>query len=139
MKIILRVDPYEQWFASLLVTMHGRTTEVGFKIDTGCNSLVLSHSTLKRLGIPTDAAILGKLPDENVRLASGEKSPFKRLGAVSLHHVGARTLHICDALAICHATRKTNDLMGTAVFRQFTGIHFHFAAEKYMELAKPTT
>jgi len=134
MRIALRTDPYEQWFASVLVTIHGRTSEVEFKVDTGCNSLVLSHSTLKRFGIPTDAATLGKLPDESVRLASGEKSPFKRLGEVALHHTDRN--YICRAPAICHATRKTNDLMGTVVFRQFTGVNFSLAVEKYMELMK---
>jgi hypothetical protein len=89
---------------------------------------------MRWFGIPTDAAILGKLPDENVRLASGEKSPFKRLGEVALHHADGN--HICHAGAICHATRKTNDLMGTVVFRQFTGVNFHLATEKYMELLK---
>jgi len=134
MKITLRTDPYEQWFASVLVTMHGRTSTVEFKVDTGCNSLVLSHSTLKKLGIPTETEKLNKLPDESVRLASGEKSPFKRLGEVALHHANGN--YICRAPAICHATRKTNDLMGTVVFRQFTGVNFSLAAAKYMELMK---
>ena len=132
MKIVLRVDPYQQWFASVLVTIQGRTSEVAFKVDTGCNSLVLSHGTLKKFGITANATTLSILPDETVRLASGEKSPFKRLGKVALSHTDGN--HICHAPAICHATRKTNDLMGTAVFRQFTGVNFHLAAQKYMEL-----
>ena len=114
MRFTLRVDPYEQWFASVLVTMHDRTSTVEFKIDTGCNSLVLSHSSLKRFGISTDATMLGKLPDESVRLASGEKSPFKRLGEVALHH--ADGVYICNAPAICHAARKNQRPNGYGCF-----------------------
>jgi len=132
----LTVDSNNQWFVSFWVELQGRMTEVRFKVDTGCNAVVLSHGTLMRLGFSSSSADLAKLPPETGRLASGEKSDFRSLGAISLHSEKNRSRHICDVNAICHATRKTNDLLGTAVFKQFFGVDFNLKSEKYMELLK---
>ncbi|MCL2204692.1 MAG: hypothetical protein FWB88_12220 [Defluviitaleaceae bacterium] len=134
MKIKLRVDPNNQWFVNIVVKIGNHQSAVKFKIDTGCNALVLSHDTLTRLGISAEATNLAKLPDETVRLASGEKSPFKRLGTVSLLCVGTKPLPICTVPAICHATRETNDLLGTEVLRRFGLVFFNLTGEAYMEL-----
>jgi len=135
-KLNLSVDINNQWFVSVWVEMHGRKAVVRFKVDTGCNSVVLSHSTLKSLGISTSNANLSKLSDETAKLASGEKSSFKSLGAVSLSLDKVQSVPICNAKAICHATRKTNDLLGTEVFKQFASVAFNLAGDKYMELKK---
>ena len=36
----------------------------------------------------------------------------------------------------CHATRETNDLIGTEVFKQFADVIFRLHGDKYMELLK---
>jgi len=132
----LTVDSNNQWFVSMWVDLRGRIEEVRFKVDTGCNAVVLSHNTLKKLGFSSKNEDLSKLPPETGRLASGEKSDFRSSGAISLHADKNRTEHICDVNAICHATRKTNDLLGTAAFKQFLGVDFNLKGDKYMELIK---
>ncbi|MCL2357254.1 MAG: hypothetical protein FWC70_08885 [Defluviitaleaceae bacterium] len=136
MRIALRIDPNRQWFVSLCVVLQGRKAEIAFKVDNGCNALVLSHDTMKKLGFSTAAADLEKLPNKTGRLASGEKHIFKNLGAVSLYRTGKQPVHICNAEAICHATHETNDLIGTEVLNQFTDVNFHLSGNKYMELLK---
>ena len=48
--IDLEIDRNNQWFAFVWVKLGKRSAIVRFKIDTGCNALVLSHKTLKALG-----------------------------------------------------------------------------------------
>jgi len=108
----------------------------GSKVDNGCNALVLSYDTLEKLGISTKTADLENLPNKTGRLASGEKHTFKNLGEVSLYRTGEQPIHICNVEAICHATRETNDLLGTEVFSQFTDVNFRLSGNKYMELLK---
>jgi predicted aspartyl protease len=134
----LSVDSNHQWFATMWVMLQGRKQEVRFKVDTGCNALVLSHNTLKSLGLSVKSTDLSKLPNETAKLASGEISSFKKLGEVSLYMDKSQSVLICNAQAICHATRATNDLMGTEVFRQFSGVNFNLITEKYMELRTGT-
>ena len=136
MKIKLSVDPYDQWFVRIVVSIGGKTSPVTFKVDNGCNSLVLSHDTLEKLGVSVDSSILKKLPSKIGRLASGEKHTFKELGTVSLFRADKQLTHICNAQAICHATRETRDLLGTEIFKQFTDVNFHLSGNKYMELLK---
>ena len=111
-------------------------TLVKFKIDTGCNTLVLSHSTLKSLGYSAKQADLSKLPPVKAALASGEEHMFRKLGAVSLFRDDKQAIQICKADSICHSTHETNDLLGTEVLRQFSGVSFDLTANKYMELKK---
>ena len=136
-RLDLTIDANNQWFVFMWVALHRRRVEVRFKIDSGCNGLVLSHKTLKALGRPTSTSDLAKLNDVTGRLASGEKSLYKGLGVVALHLNKIQPDHICTANAICHATRETNDLLGTEVLRQFCGVNFNLADDKYMELKKP--
>ena len=135
-KFGLFVDASNQWFVSIWLSLHGRKAEVNFKVDNGCNGLVLSRKTLKALNYSIDNENIAKLQDVTGRLASGEKSSFKNLGTASLYTDKKQLIHICNANAICHATRETNDLMGTEVFKQFTDINLHLSDDKYMELLK---
>jgi hypothetical protein len=96
--------------------------------------VVLSHGTLERLGLSSDTANLSKLPDVSGALASGEKHKFKKLGGISLYLDPAQAIHICNTEAICHSTHETNDLLGTEAFKQFSGVAFNIAGDKYMEL-----
>jgi hypothetical protein len=136
LRLTLDVDSYNQWFVDAWVEMHGRKIGVRFKVDNGCNGLVLSHKTLRRLGYSTTATDLSALQDITGRLANGEITSYKGLGAVSLYADKLQTVHICTANAICHATRETRDLMGTEVLRQFCGVNFWLSGNKYMELLK---
>jgi len=132
----LVVDSNHQWFVNMWVALQGRAQEVRFKVDTGCNALVLSHSTLKKLGFSVSEASLAKLQSITGKHAGGEKSSYKSLGEVSLFSHEDRVGHICDVQAICHAARKTNDLIGTAVLKQFRKVDFNLSGDKYMELLK---
>jgi len=137
MKLELRVDPQNQWFVSVWVVLNGKKAIIEFKVDTGCNGgLVLSHKELKGLGYLTNHADFANLPNETGTLASGEKSIFKKLGAVSLYQVGKQPIHICNASAICHVTHETNNLIGTEVLRQFRDINFRLYGNRYMDLLK---
>jgi predicted aspartyl protease len=135
-KIELSIDTNHQWFVSVWVELQERRQEVRFKVDTGCNALVLSHSTLKKLGFSVSEASLSKLQSITGKHADGEKSNYKNLGEVSLFSAENQEGHICNAPAICHATRKTNDLIGTAVLKQFCKVDFNLVGDKYMELLK---
>jgi len=136
MRIELTVDPHNQWFATVWVIANGQKAKIEFKVDSGCNALVLSHETLKKLAISTKPLDLEKLPDMTGKLATGVKSRFKQLGVVSLYSINKPPVHICNAKAICHARRETNDLIGTEVLQQFTDVNFHLSGHKYMELLK---
>jgi hypothetical protein len=134
MKLDLRVDNNNQWFVPVWVVIGEKKYRVEFKIDTGCNSLVLSHSTLEAIGISIKEPDLSKLPPIAGRLASGDKHTFRKLGEVSLYQDKNQTLLICKPDATCHTTRETNDLLGTEVLRRFNGVSFFLIGDKYMEL-----
>ncbi|MCL2171834.1 MAG: hypothetical protein FWB71_06715 [Defluviitaleaceae bacterium] len=118
------IDPHNQWFVYIWTTIGNKKSRVGFKVDTGCNSLVLSHSTLKSMGFSTKESDLSKLPVVSGRLASGDNHTFRKLGAVSLFHDKGQALQICNAAAICHSTCETHDLLGTEVLSQFGIVSF---------------
>jgi len=133
-RLELSVDSNHQWFVTMWVTLQGRKQEVRFKVDTGCNALVLSHGTLRRLGLSVSESDLAKLQSITGKHADGEKSNYKSLGEVSLFSHNSQVGHICNVPAICHATRKTNDLIGTAVLKQFCKVDFNLTDDKYMQL-----
>jgi len=136
MKFDLTVDRHKQWFVPVWVSIGGRKALITFKVDSGCNSLVLSHRTLSKLGIPTDNDTLSKLPEIPGALASGTTDIFRKLGAVSLFHDKKQSAQIGKIPAICHAARQTHDLLGTEVLGLFDGIGFNLKGNKYMELIK---
>ena len=130
----IEIDNHKQWFASVMIKIGNAIKPVRFKIDTGCNAVVLSHSTLKKLGLETNENNLAKLPGLKGTLANGEEHQFRKLGKVSLHKGNKEFTHICDAEAICHATHETNDLLGTEAFCQFIGVSFLLADVRRMNL-----
>jgi len=134
MKLDLRVDDNNQWFVYIWVAIGGKLKRVEFKADTGCNSLVLSHSTLEGMGFSVEKSDLSKLPPMPGKLASGDIHTYRKLGAVSLYQNKGQTAQICKVDAICHSTRETHDLLGTEVFRRFSGVSFNLVGDKYVEL-----
>jgi len=131
----IEIDHHNQWFTSIMVKIGNIAKPVRFKIDTGCNAVVLSHSTLRKMGLDTSAKNLARLPEIQGTLASGEEHQFIKLGKVSLHKGNKQLTHICGVEAICHSTHETNDLLGTEVFRHFRNVSFCLIDEKCMELA----
>ena len=131
-KIDMETDSRKQWFAHMWVIIGKKAVFVEFKVDTGCNAVVLSRKTLKKFGL--DEIDLCKLPKTSGIQASGENHPYRKLGAVSLHQ--SKTTPICKTEAVCHATHETHDLIGTEVFQQFAGVSFNLLGNKYMELLK---
>ena len=95
MKIEMRA--HNQWFASVWVVKSEKKAFIEFKVDNGCNGLVLNHKTLNALGVASSIEDLAKFPEETGTLASGEKTTFKKLGAVSLFMPGKKAVHICKA------------------------------------------
>ena len=116
------------------VEFGNRKALVRFKIDTGCNSLVLSHKTLTALGYLASKDSLSKLPAVHGRLASGDAHTFRKLGQASLSIIQGPRMEICKVQAICHSTQETHDLLGTEVFRQFSSVSFNLVGDRYMEL-----
>jgi hypothetical protein len=135
-RLPLVTDPDNQWFVAVRVLINGKLVPVTFKIDTGCNALVLSHSTLEKFGDIVDEASLSKLPPVSGKLASGGDHLFRKLGTVSLFYDKKKEVHICDTQAICHTTHETHDLLGTDVLRRFSGVVFNLTGDKCMELLK---
>ena len=133
--IKLEIDQYNQWFASIMIKIGNVSKPVRFKIDTGCNAVVLSHSTLKKLGLDISTEILAKLQEIPGTVASGDEHKFIKLGKVSLHKGDKQLTYICDVNAICHSSNETNDLLGTEAFRQFNSVTFTLSDNKRMELA----
>ena len=136
MKLDLEIDSCNQWFATLGVLRGGIIMPVSFKIDSGCNALILSHDTLRKFGCIINRTELSKLPAVSGAVVSGDMHMFRKLGSVSLFNDAKRSIHICDAQALCHATHETHDLLGTAVFQHFNSIAFKLTGKKYMELIK---
>jgi len=134
MKLRLEVDSHNQWFVWAWVVVGKQKYQVRFKVDTGCNALVLSHSTLEGLGVSIKEADLLKLSPVSGKLASGDKHIFRKLGEVSLFQDKAQTSQICKADAICHSTKETHDLLGTEVLRQFSDVSFRLVGDMHMEL-----
>jgi len=134
LRIELEIDNNNQWFAFIWVELGKKRAMVRFKIDTGCNALVLSHKTLTALGYNTSKDKLSKLPSIHGKLASGDKHTFRQLGEVSLSIVQGQRMQICEVKAICHSTQETHDLLGTEVFKQFKGVSFILKDKKQMEL-----
>lgn len=132
----LEIDPKNQWFVPIWVSIGGRNVFVRFKVDTGCNALVLSHRTLNKIGFLTHETNLSKLPPASAKLASGDKHVFRKIGTVSLCHDKKQAIQICTANAVCHSTHETHDLLGTEVLRQFKGVTFNLADNKHMELMR---
>jgi len=134
MKFKMDIDQKNQWFVHIWVVINNRKYRVEFKVDTGCNSLVLSHSTLKSMGYSTDKAALSKLPPVDGKLASGDVHTYRKLGTVSLCQDKDQKIQICKDDAICHSTHETHDLLGTEVLRQFSDVTFGLIGDKYMKL-----
>jgi len=134
MKIELTIDKHKQWFVPVWVVIGKKKCRVEFKVDTGCNSLVISHSTLKSIGFFKKETELLKLPPVSGVLASGDSHTFRDLGTILLCQDKAQSIHLCKADAICHSTHETHDLLGTEVFKQFNKIFFSLVGDKYIEL-----
>ena len=112
LRFLMTFDASNQWFVSVWVSKNDKMVLVRFKVDTGCNAVVLSHSTLYALGFISDSGELSKLPGITGALVSGDTHNFKKLGVFYLYKNVNRSIHVCDVQAICHATHETHDLLG---------------------------
>jgi len=133
MKLPMQIDAHNQWFVYCWVKINDRLRSVRFKVDTGCNALVLSHDTLKRFGYDASPPSLVKLPSVSGMLASGDKHVFKKLGNISLFSDNGQKNLICNVQGICHAAQETNDLLGTEVLKCFLSVRFNLSKHINME------
>jgi predicted aspartyl protease len=136
MRFKMRVDTNNQWFITLWVMKNDRLIPTEFKVDTGCNAVVLSHDTIKSLGYSTNNTALSKLPSVSAAVATGDKHQFKRLGNISLFRDASQAIRICDVEAVCHPTKETNDLLGTEALRRFSGVTFTLTGDRRLELVR---
>jgi hypothetical protein len=61
-RLSISIDPYNQIFVSLTIAANNANAEAFFKIDTGCNAVILSRKTLNDLGIDTTPKALAERP-----------------------------------------------------------------------------
>ena len=132
MKIPISIDSKNQIFATLRVVLNKASIDVRFKIDTGCNVVLLSRSTLADLGFATSHDTLLKLPIVQASVGDGSKTNFRQAGLVALY---SGNLHISSVPVICHTTKNTRDLLGTSVLHKFSKYTIHVKGKMYLELA----
>jgi hypothetical protein len=108
-----------QIYANILVAKKGDTSvlEVEFKIDNGCNIVLLNKDTLRDLGFDVTKEALSKLPNESASLAVGTVSNFKCVGMIVMATETKK--FICGVKVYCHANKTTRDLLGTSALHQF--------------------
>ena len=125
------IDARGQILTTLRVAIGKSTADVYFKIDTGCNVVLLSHSSLEELGIQTSADALRKLPPVSATIGDGSMADFRIVGDVNLF---SGKTHICAVKAICHTTQKTRNLLGTSVLHKFSRYIVQVRGTTYLEL-----
>jgi hypothetical protein len=131
LKIPIRIDASDQIFTTLTAVHKKMSVDVYFKIDNGCNAVIIRRNTLKSLGFDTSPQALGKLPEVNAKLADGRAVNFRQVGEIVLIHGNCR---ICSVPVICHLTRQTNDLLGTSVLHKFASYMINTRGKTFLTL-----
>ena len=133
LNIEMRITQMREWRVSLDVRLRPDSAckPVDFKVDSGCNTVLLSHVSLKLLGMRTIQEELGRLPKKEANIATGEIRTFKSLGKVALSLGG---VSIGEFDAICHPTRQTKDLLGSNVLMACKNLGFKFGDMSYMTM-----
>jgi hypothetical protein len=121
----MKIDKRNQWFVDITTVINNTDIVVAYKVDTGCNGLILSHATLKQFGISTTAESLANLKSA---AASGiaEDIKLRELGEVTLYY---DKLLIGTFRAYCHPTRETHDLLGSPVLQAFDKVGIDLKTE----------
>jgi len=132
LKIPIRIDANNQIFTTLTAIHNKTPIDVYFKIDNGCNAVIIRRNTLKSLGFDTSVQSLNKLPVVNAKLADGRVTNFRQVGEILLIHNNCR---ICTVPVICHLTRQTNDLLGTSVLHKFGSYTISTRGKTYLTLS----
>jgi hypothetical protein len=131
----MRIDTRNQWFVIVKTVVGDMGIPVAYKVDTGCNGLILSHATLKQFGMSTTAKSLSKLKSAN---ASGIAEDIK-LGEVGMATLYYDKLLIGTFRAYCHPTRETHDLLGSPVLQAFEKVDIDLKTEpKSITLQNPS-
>ncbi|MDR2167747.1 MAG: retroviral-like aspartic protease family protein [Clostridiales bacterium] len=130
-KLPIHIDNSGQILVTLTVAANNRSIDVDFKLDTGCNSVVLSRETLEKLGVKTDAATMSKRAPIEASVADGSVVSFRQAGNVNLYS-GRDGLGEIDV--ICHATHETRNLLGTSALHKFARYAINVKDYQYLEL-----
>ncbi|MDR2168191.1 MAG: hypothetical protein LBE35_10145 [Clostridiales bacterium] len=121
-------------FVTLTVVINNKVADIPFKLDTGCNSVVLKHKTLQAFGIDTTSKAMRNKPSMPGRLADGTSSNFKQVGDIALYSNGNL---LAKTGVICHATQETNNLLGTSVLHRYLSYKIQVGGDfQYLELEK---
>ena len=131
-KIIVPIDVSGgQFFVDLTVSANSKILEVDFKIDTGCNVVVLSRNTLKRFGIDVSQKALEKKKIPKTSIADNSMVHYRIVRNISLY---SGRIFICEVPVICHTTRQTNNLLGVGVLHKFEKYAIQLKGETRMAL-----
>jgi len=120
-----------QIFTDLTISANNKSISAEFKIDTGCNTVLLNHRVLNRLGIDTSKETLEKLPIARASIADGTTENYRHIGNIALY---TGNKHICDVPVICHTSKETRNLLGTTVLHLFNKYSFQVKENTVLEL-----
>jgi predicted aspartyl protease len=112
-----RIDSFGQILIELRVLTGNVVADVLFKMDNGCNSVMLNHKTLRNFGINTSPKALEKYPVIGANIVDGSDANFRQIGNFSISY---GKMHIATVPVICHAQRETRNLLGTSVLHKFS-------------------
>jgi predicted aspartyl protease len=132
LQIPIRIDENGQELVTLITANGNVAIKTLFKIDSGCNAVLMRRGSLQALGFDTSEAALNKLPDVGASLSDGSTAAFKQVGEIVLIHGQCR---ICAVPVICHATKNTRNLLGTSVLHKFNSYKISTRGRAFLELS----
>jgi len=132
LQIPIRIDGNGQELVTLITANENKSIRTLFKIDSGCNAVLMRRSALQALGFDTSEAALSKLPDVGASLSDGSTTAFKQVGEIILIH---GTCRICTVPVICHASKNTRNLLGTSVLHRFNSYKISTRGKAFLELS----
>jgi len=132
LKIPIYIDKNGQELTTLITAAGDRAIKTLFKIDSGCNAVLMRRGALQALGFDTSEQALSKLPNVGASLSDGSTTAFKQVGEIVLIH---GTCRICTVPVICHATKDTRNLLGTSVLHKFASYKVSTRGKTFLELS----
>ena len=132
LQIPIRIDENGQEWVTLITAAENKSIKTLFKIDSGCNVVLMRRSALQALGFDTSMVALSRLPDVGASLSDGSVASFKQVGEIALIH---GTCRICTVPVICHATKSTRNLLGTSVLHKFNSYKVTTRGKPFLTLS----
>jgi hypothetical protein len=131
LKIPVMIDAKNQVITTLNVAANNKQLDVVFKIDNGCNAVLMWRDSLKDLGFDVSQAALNKLPEIGATLGDGSVVNFRQIGEVVLIHKNCK---ICSVPVVCHTSKNTRNLLGTSVLHKFGSYMINTRGKTFLTL-----